>query len=80
MAANSSGGPNTAVVLLTHNRKELLRSVLSDLLEWTDIGAIIVINNASTDGSSGMIEHDFPSVVHVETTENLEQPAGAILA
>jgi GT2 family glycosyltransferase len=58
--------PTVSVVILTHNRKEILRQSLSSvlLLDWPGL-EIVVVDNVSTDGSPEMIEQEFGAAVHV---------------
>ena len=62
----------TAVVILNWNTKGYLRSFLPALLgsvEGLDAG-VVVADNASTDGSAGMLEREFPSVRLLRLDEN----------
>jgi GT2 family glycosyltransferase len=66
---------STAVVVLTRNRKDLLRAVLLDVSTW-GTGGIIVVENAGTDGTLEMIEHEFPDVIRVASAVNLGATGG----
>ncbi len=53
--------PDLSVVIVSYNTRELLRNCLQSL--WESIGLeleIIVVDNASTDGSAAMVRDDFP--------------------
>jgi len=71
------GGLKVAVVVVTYNRKELLRACLQALLNQTrPLDEIIVIDNASTDGTDHMIRSEFPQVTHVKLPENIGGAGG----
>ena len=55
-----------SVVILTHNRKDLLRQSLSSCLalNWPEL-ELIVVDNVSTDGTPEMIEEEFGARVRV---------------
>ena len=59
---------NTAVsvVILTHNNKDLLRKSLSQTLrlEWPDI-EVVVVDNASSDGTPEMVEQEFGGILRL---------------
>lgn len=60
-----------AAVVVTWNRMELLRRCLNALLnQTTPIDKIIVVNNACTDGTAGMLKSDFPMVQVVQMERN----------
>lgn len=60
-----------AAVVVTYNRKELLRECLQALLKQTrPPDEIIVIDNASTDGTDQMISKEFPQITYVRLPEN----------
>ena len=58
--------PAVSVVILTHNRKDLLRQSLSSCLalNWPEL-EFIVVDNVSTDGTTEMLEEEFGSGVQV---------------
>lgn len=58
--------PTVSIVILTHNRKELLRQSLNSVLrlEWPALETVVV-DNVSTDGTPEMIEQEFGSAVRV---------------
>jgi GT2 family glycosyltransferase len=66
-----------AAVVVTYNRKDLLRECLQALLNQTrPLDEIIVIDNASTDGTEQMIPEEFPQVTYVRLPENIGGAGG----
>jgi GT2 family glycosyltransferase len=63
---------DVSVIIVNWNTKELLRDCLSSVYENAgDIDyEIIVIDNASTDGSAEMVKNDFQQVIIIENSEN----------
>lgn len=59
------------VVVLTYNRRECLRGTLARLLALPERPPVIVIDNASTDGTHEMVRRDFPSVLVLPMQRNL---------
>jgi GT2 family glycosyltransferase len=60
-----------SVVILTHNRRrELLRTV-ARTVELSERPPIVVVDNASIDGSAVEVRHQFPQVKVVPLTSNL---------
>lgn len=53
---------SVTVALVTHNRKTELRGALRSVLEQDGDPEIIVIDDASTDGTSEMVREEFPAV------------------
>jgi len=64
--------PPVSVVILNHERVETLRKVVKSVLdqEYPDLD-VIVVDNASTDGSVNMIEKVFPGVRIVALPANV---------
>ena len=65
--------PKVSVVIPTYNRKEKLRRLLNSLKKSTyrDF-EIIVVDDASTDGTDEMIKNEFPEVIYIRhETETL---------
>jgi GT2 family glycosyltransferase len=60
--------PTVTVVFLVYNRREELRESLRRMLSEGD--QLIVVDNASTDGSAAMVRDEFPQVELVERPEN----------
>lgn len=65
--------PRIAVIVLSYKRKDLLAACLRSLEEHTDLGRhqVVVVDNASGDGSAEMAEADFPWATVVRNAENL---------
>ena len=63
---------DVSIVIVNWNTKELLRDCLKSVFEQAgDVDCeIIVIDNASADGSVEMLKNDFPNVVLIENAEN----------
>lgn len=63
---------NVSIIVVNWNTKSLLRDCLTSVYQQSlDIDyEIIVVDNASTDGSKEMIRNDFPEVVLIENTQN----------
>lgn len=69
----------TAAVVVTYNRKELLRQCVTKLLGQKDASCdVIIIDNASTDGTEEMIrlEFDRPEIIYENTGSNLGGAGG----
>ncbi len=68
---------SVAAVVVTYNRKELLRQCLHALLSQTrPLDEIIVVDNASTDGTDHMISAEFPQITYVRLPENIGGAGG----
>ena len=70
---------NVAAVVVTYNRKELLSQCLNKLLHQELVSCdVVVIDNASTDGTKEMIEeqHKVPEVIYINTGANLGGAGG----
>lgn len=68
-----------AAVVVTYNRKELLRQNLAALLNQEEYSTdIIIVDNASSDGTADMISKEFnvPQVVYKNTGANLGGAGG----
>lgn len=64
--------PSVSVVSLTYNRRENIRELLTALRCQTYPSfEVIVVDNASTDGTAEMIRNDFAEVLLIEAPENL---------
>ena len=63
--------PLVSLNILTYNRKDLLKITLLKIKEQDYINIeIIVVDNASTDGTGEMIEKEFPDVIHIKMEKN----------
>lgn len=63
--------PRATVIMITHNRIDELRTTLEHMTSIPDAMPIILVDNASCDGSADMVERDFPSVRLVRAETNL---------
>jgi GT2 family glycosyltransferase len=63
---------DVSVVIVNHNTRELLRSCLASLLERGGVSdlEVIVVDNASTDGSLEMVREEFPPVTVLANSTN----------
>ena len=59
------------VVLITRNRRDELLRTLRDMTTLPEAAPIIVVDNASTDGTPDAVATEFPGVDVVSLTENL---------
>jgi GT2 family glycosyltransferase len=66
--------PTVSIVFLVYNRRDQLRTSLIAMTEGSDYPAelvdVIVVDNASDDGSAAMVEREFPSVRVVRRESN----------
>jgi rhamnopyranosyl-N-acetylglucosaminyl-diphospho-decaprenol beta-1,3/1,4-galactofuranosyltransferase len=68
--AISSAG-RVCAIIVTFNRKDLLHQSVSGFRSQTrGVDKIVVVNNASTDGTSEMLARDFPDVHAINLSEN----------
>lgn len=74
--------PQLSIIIVSYNTKNLLEDCLNSLENVKDelIFEIIVVDNASSDGSQEMIRANFPNVKLIESTQNLGFSAGNNLA
>lgn len=64
-------------VVVTYNRKNLLREGLQNLLQQRrPLDAIVVVNNKSTDDTAEMLANEFPQIPVVHLPENLGGAGG----
>lgn len=71
MASSVDPVPDVSVIIVNWNTRELLRNCLRSVLDQTAAQTeIIVIDNASRDGSAAMVAQDFPDVVLIANTDN----------
>lgn len=73
---------NISVIILSYNVKDLLRKAVKSVYDtYKDKGLqIIVVDNASSDGSSDMIKKEFPKAGLIKSNINLGFSAGNNLA
>jgi GT2 family glycosyltransferase len=60
-----------AVVVLTHNRAPELRRTLTHMLALPERPGIVVVDNASSDSTSSMVEREFPNVTLLVQQRNI---------
>lgn len=68
-----------AAVVVTYNRKELLSQCISKILNQKEISCdVVIVDNASTDGTSEMIREQFnrPEIIYINTGANLGGAGG----
>jgi len=64
-------------VVVTYNRKALLEKCLKALLNQTrPLDEIIVVDNASTDGTNDFVKEHFPSISYIRQAENMGGAGG----
>jgi GT2 family glycosyltransferase len=67
---------NISVIIITWNRRRMLDKMLSYTLEHNDAyEELILVDNGSTDGTSGFVEDKFSSVNVVKLSSNMGVPA-----
>src|SRR5579862_8576824 len=60
----------TTIVVVSYNCRDALLQCLSKLATQDDCLPIIVVDNASTDGSADMVARDFPKTQLIKNAEN----------
>jgi rhamnopyranosyl-N-acetylglucosaminyl-diphospho-decaprenol beta-1,3/1,4-galactofuranosyltransferase len=71
------GEDRVRAVVVTHNRRELLRECLAALgRQGASLDGVTVIDNASTDGTGEMVAAEFPSAEVVRLEENVGGAGG----
>ena len=67
-----------AAVVITFQRRDMLRQTLEALTgQERPVDEIVVIDNATTDGTAAMLAEEFPHVTHFRMEDNIG-PAGAL--
>lgn len=77
--AENSGPPAVAVLIVSFNAREDLGECLCSIFGSRDMRLrprIIVVDNASTDGSAAMVREDFPDVELIQAGSNIGFAAG----
>ena len=78
----STATPDVSVIVVSFNTREVLRQCLQSVLD--DSGSIVteilVVDNASSDGSPEMVEQDFPQAILLRSEINLGFGGGNNLA
>lgn len=66
-----------AAVIVTYNRRELLRAALESVLQQTrPVDQLIVVDNASTDGTDTMLAENYPEATHIRMPTNTGSAGG----
>lgn len=60
-----------SAVTVTWNSRDAVGGCLESLIDDYGVGEIILVDNASTDGTPGLVRSAFPSVKIIENSENL---------
>ncbi len=66
---------DVSIIIVSWNTREVLRNCLRSVYEQTGVSGdidfeVVVVDNASTDGSAQMVRNDFPKVILIENSEN----------
>ena len=78
MKIEASGRETVCSVIITFQRRDMCRTTLQHLLaQERPVDEIVVIDNASTDGTAAMLDEEFPMVTHLRMERNVG-PAGAL--
>ncbi len=73
----SASNDSLCTIVVTYNRKELLKQCLKALLTQTRLpDKILVVDNASTDGTTEMVADSFPQVEILRLAENMGGAGG----
>lgn len=66
-------GHRVSIIIVSYNTRDYIRSCLTSLLDDLPeiVGEVIVVDNASADGSADMLEAEFPRVRTVRNPVNL---------
>lgn len=69
----STAPPDVSVIIVSFNTRDLLRECLENVLTETAAlsAQILVVDNASTDGSVAMVQDEFPQIHLLESKVNL---------
>jgi GT2 family glycosyltransferase len=64
---------DVSIIIVNYNTRALLKQCIDSVIEKThDINfEIIVVDNASSDGSQQMVKENFPNITLIESSENL---------
>lgn len=68
--------PLLSVIILNWNTRDLLRDCLSSLHPFSSEWEVLVVDNASTDGSVALVQNQFPAVQLITSTANCGFAAG----
>jgi len=67
---DSQRHPRISVVIVSYNTRDLLADCLNSLREFEPESQVIVVDNASRDGSESMVRERFPDVTIIQTGRN----------
>lgn len=59
-----------SVIIVNYNTRDLLQACLQNLITLDEATEIIVVDNASSDGSAQLVADEFPTVKLIQLTEN----------
>lgn len=62
--------PTISVIIVSYNTRNLLQACLQNLNNLQEADEIIVVDNASGDGSAPLVQSEFPAVKLIKLTEN----------
>lgn len=78
-AGGTAASPTVTIVYVVYNRREALRESLRRMLIESDYDRerldVIVVDNASSDGSAAMVREEFPQVRLIARKTNIGAPA-----
>jgi GT2 family glycosyltransferase len=81
MLVSSEDGIFLSVLVVNYNGKEYLGGCLDSIQHWLTVPyEIIVVDNASSDGSQEYLKQNYPNVLLISSHENLRFAAGNNLA
>lgn len=60
-----------AVIIVTYNARKWIEPCIASVLAGSLVPGVIVVDNASSDGTAGLVRERFPGVVVIETGKNL---------
>lgn len=63
--------PEVSIILISYNSIRLTRQALASIQEFCPEAEIIIVDNASQDGSADCIESEFPNVTLIRSEENI---------
>lgn len=71
----SDNAPRLSVIVVSYKCLEVLRECLDSLFDTGEQLQIVVVDNASGDGTSDALRHEYPEVTLIENRENVGFPA-----
>ena len=79
LMADAASHPSFSIVITTYNRLSLLKRAIQSAFDQTVSGEVVVVDNASTDGTQAYVESLGERVVYVRNPTNANH-AGAVNA